>query len=325
MAAVAARRVRGWRGCAASEPSTAAAPDVRMASFFAARVTPRALTRSLIPTDFFPLPDCMAEEREELMSSSPTDVVVMQRDGISGAFASKPRVDLARNRFPHAIVWGPLGPLTCCCPVVGHMGIGDSEGRIHDFAGPYYVSEDDFMVGCVWRYAVVSSADDAGWDAAIERADNEYRGRMHNICCDVRAPPPLPHARHDRCLPRAAPTDDHPALLARAELPPPHRARARRIGTPAVRLRRAAQHLSDRLPARPLHLVALPLSGPGGAETRRPGQRGSALRLIVVSMRVNYIREQRRTSTYRTTHSTPAPRAALPFSFSWGAATRLWS
>ena len=42
-----------WRGCAASEPSTAAAPDVRMASFFAARVTPRALTRSPIPTDFF--------------------------------------------------------------------------------------------------------------------------------------------------------------------------------------------------------------------------------------------------------------------------------
>ena len=83
-----------------------------------------------------------------------------------------------------AIVWGPLGPITCCCPCVGHMGLADSQGRIHDFAGPYYIEVDDFMVGCVWRYAVVSSPADAGWDAALDRADSEYKGRMHDICCD---------------------------------------------------------------------------------------------------------------------------------------------
>jgi hypothetical protein len=85
-----------------------------------------------------------------------------------------PRVDISRQRYPHSIVWGPLGPLTCCCPCVGHMGIGgkncdrgkalasshyprssrtpilcflDSQGRIHDFAGPYCVNIDSFMVG----------------------------------------------------------------------------------------------------------------------------------------------------------------------------------
>ena len=40
------------------------------------------------------------------------------------------------------------------------------------------------MVGCVWRYAVVSGPEDKGWDAAIEKADSVYRQRMHNICCD---------------------------------------------------------------------------------------------------------------------------------------------
>jgi len=97
-----------------------------------------------------------------------------------------PKVDLANNRFPYAIVWGPLGPLTCCCPCVGHMAIADSQGRIHDFAGPYCCNVDDFMVGCVWRYAVVKDGakDKEAWDEAIEKADAIYRQRVHDICCD---------------------------------------------------------------------------------------------------------------------------------------------
>ena len=93
-------------------------------------------------------------------------------------------IDRERNRYPYSIVWGPLGPLTMCCPCVGHMAIADSKGKIHDFAGPYHVGVDDFMVGCVWRYAVISGPEDAGWDDAIRRADEVYSQRMHNICCD---------------------------------------------------------------------------------------------------------------------------------------------
>ena len=105
--------------------------------------------------------------------------------------ASRPQqvtaiVDPRRNRFPFSVVWGPLGPLTCCCPCVGHMGIADSQGKIHDFAGPYRIGIDRFMVGCVLRYAPVEGAegDPEAWDAAIHRADAEYKQRMHNICCD---------------------------------------------------------------------------------------------------------------------------------------------
>lgn len=96
--------------------------------------------------------------------------------------------DCCSNRYPRAIVWGPLPPLTCCgCPCVGHMGIGDSEGKIHDFAGPYYVGVDQFMVGPVWRYATIrpkNGPTDEEWDIAIDEADAQYQQRMHNICCD---------------------------------------------------------------------------------------------------------------------------------------------
>mmetsp|Transcript_47738 Transcript_47738/g.125056 ORF Transcript_47738/g.125056 Transcript_47738/m.125056 type:complete len:151 (-) Transcript_47738:1675-2127(-) len=94
------------------------------------------------------------------------------------------KVDLELNRFPNSIVWGPLGPLTCCCPCVGHMGIADSQGRIHDFAGPYCIGIDDFMVGCVWRYAPVAKPGEHSWDDAIEAADALYREKVHNICCE---------------------------------------------------------------------------------------------------------------------------------------------
>ena len=49
--------------------------------------------------------------------------------------ALSPSVDHSNQRYPFSIVWGPLGPLTCCCPCVGHMGIVDSKGMIHDFNG----------------------------------------------------------------------------------------------------------------------------------------------------------------------------------------------
>lgn len=69
-------------------------------------------------------------------------------------------------------------------PCVGHMGIADSEGIIHDFAGPYYVSLDDFAFGRVARFLTLEPRSLEEWDASIESADATYRKRMHNLCCD---------------------------------------------------------------------------------------------------------------------------------------------
>jgi hypothetical protein len=59
---------------------------------------------------------------------------------VRGAAASC--VDVARSRFPYAIVWTPLPLITWFLPFIGHMGICDSRGVIYDFAGPYTIGID---------------------------------------------------------------------------------------------------------------------------------------------------------------------------------------
>ena len=57
-----------------------------------------------------------------------------------------------QSKFPVAITWTPLPLLTQLFPLIGHTGIGDSQGAIHDFAGSYYVSYDQFAFGETHKY-----------------------------------------------------------------------------------------------------------------------------------------------------------------------------
>ena len=91
------------------------------------------------------------------------------------------------KRFPVCITWTPLPCLTQMIPLIGHTGIGDSKGIIHDFAGPYYVSLDDFAFGDTHKFVVLTELDGVTatqFDAAVKQADVVYRKRMHNIFCD---------------------------------------------------------------------------------------------------------------------------------------------
>ncbi|CAF3731769.1 unnamed protein product [Rotaria sp. Silwood1] len=104
------------------------------------------------------------------------------------------RIDVARVRYPHCIVWTPIPILSWLFPIVGHMGIARTDGVIRDFAGPYYVSEDDMAFGLPTRYLQldlnrVSTTTNTSnvrtiWDKAVEQASDEYKKRMHNLCCD---------------------------------------------------------------------------------------------------------------------------------------------
>ncbi|XP_020916621.1 transmembrane protein 222 isoform X1 [Exaiptasia diaphana] len=101
---------------------------------------------------------------------------------------SLPNVDPKRNRYPFCIVWTPIPLLTWIFPFIGHMGIAMSSGVIRDFAGPYYVSEDCMAFGNPTRYwrlnpAKVTSTS-SSWDTAVSSASDEYKHRMHNLCCD---------------------------------------------------------------------------------------------------------------------------------------------
>ncbi|KAL5015040.1 hypothetical protein ScPMuIL_009310 [Solemya velum] len=98
------------------------------------------------------------------------------------------RIDHNKCRYPFCIVWTPIPCLTWLIPFIGHMGIGTTSGVIRDFAGPYYVSEDCMAFGVPTKYwqldlGKVRNGGEA-WDKAVYEASEEYKGRMHNLCCD---------------------------------------------------------------------------------------------------------------------------------------------
>lgn len=75
------------------------------------------------------------------------------------------------------------------------MGITDSEGKVHDFQGPYYVNVGRFMVPETkfYRFSEQELALLKGppgmttqqtWDAAVRQSDYAYEQTVHNICCN---------------------------------------------------------------------------------------------------------------------------------------------
>ena len=83
----------------------------------------------------------------------------------------------------YTIVWSPLPVITWLVPFIGHTGICNSSGVASDFQGPYFVGDDGRMAfGSPTRSLKIVPSDD--WDERIEEANEVYRGRMHNICCD---------------------------------------------------------------------------------------------------------------------------------------------
>ncbi|XP_052473741.1 transmembrane protein 222 isoform X3 [Carassius gibelio] len=93
------------------------------------------------------------------------------------------------SRYPFCIVWTPIPVLTWLLPFIGHMGICTSAGVIRDFAGPYFVSEDNMAFGKPTKFWKLDGnkvyGDGANaWDLAVNQASEEYKTRMHNLCCD---------------------------------------------------------------------------------------------------------------------------------------------
>ena len=88
------------------------------------------------------------------------------------------------------ILWSPLPPITWILPFIGHTGIANSRGIASDFQGPYFVGDSGRMAFGPPTRALKINVDGTStvtaqqWDEAIEEANQVYRGRMHNICCD---------------------------------------------------------------------------------------------------------------------------------------------
>jgi hypothetical protein len=90
-------------------------------------------------------------------------------------------IDVERDRFPYCIVWTPIPMISWILPFIGHMGIANSEGIIYDFAGPYFISVDDFSFGRPTRYIQLDPKKIKGqkdWDEVIEQGREYYCSRM---------------------------------------------------------------------------------------------------------------------------------------------------
>ena len=95
----------------------------------------------------------------------------------------KTEINIKLSHFPFCIVWTPIPFITYLFPSIGHTGIGTSSGIIHDFAGSFFVSVDDFAFGKPTKYIKLklSEQEKYNWDRAIEKGDNKYKSEEHNI------------------------------------------------------------------------------------------------------------------------------------------------
>ena len=101
----------------------------------------------------------------------------------SSDIASQKNIDLKSSHFPYCIVWTPIPVLTYIIPSIGHTGIGNSNGIIHDFASSFFVSVDDFAFGKPTKYIQLELTEQEkyDWDRAILKGDNKYNMEEHNI------------------------------------------------------------------------------------------------------------------------------------------------
>ena len=81
-----------------------------------------------------------------------------------------------KTRYAYCVVWTTLPLISCLIPVIGHTGICTSDGVIHDFAGPYFVSVNDFAFGRPLKYVRLdhSKYTDKEWDDAVIGADKHF-------------------------------------------------------------------------------------------------------------------------------------------------------
>ncbi|XP_060192795.1 protein RTE1-HOMOLOG isoform X2 [Lycium barbarum] len=98
-------------------------------------------------------------------------------------------IDSKRDRFPCCIVWSPLPVLSWFIPFIGHIGICREDGVILDFAGPNFVSVDNFTFGAPTHYFQISKeqnhdetgSNDDTWESALRKSIQEFQHRSYSI------------------------------------------------------------------------------------------------------------------------------------------------
>ena len=96
------------------------------------------------------------------------------------------KFDPESSRYPICLVWTPLPLITALIPCIGHVGICNSEGIIHDFSGPYYISVDDMAFGQPTKYVKldISENEIKEWDKSIMKGMGNYQKMNYSFFCN---------------------------------------------------------------------------------------------------------------------------------------------
>ncbi|KAG3228000.1 hypothetical protein PC129_g1463 [Phytophthora cactorum] len=92
-------------------------------------------------------------------------------------------IDPSADRFLFCVVWSPIPVITWVLPFIGHLGIADSKGIIHDFEGTNAIGRDNFLFGIPTRYVQLDVAPDqvTRWDEAVAKGSTTYSTRTYNF------------------------------------------------------------------------------------------------------------------------------------------------
>ncbi|MCQ2815820.1 MAG: TMEM222 family protein [archaeon] len=105
----------------------------------------------------------------------------------STEYSSNPKLNLSidpeKQRYPYSIVWTPIPLITYLIPFIGHTGICTSKGIVHDFAGSFYIGEDEMAFGAPHKYVQLDLTEEERdkWDQSIIAADGKYLKMSHNL------------------------------------------------------------------------------------------------------------------------------------------------
>lgn len=90
-------------------------------------------------------------------------------------------IDIERNLYPYCIVWTSLPCITIVVPLIGHTGVGDSDGVITDFAASYTIGRKRLVFGPVKRYWFLDLNEEqrAQWNTIIQEVNLLFSKRRH--------------------------------------------------------------------------------------------------------------------------------------------------
>ena len=93
------------------------------------------------------------------------------------------KFDPLSSRYPICLVWTPLPLITALIPCIGHVGICNSEGIIHDFAGPYTISIDNMAFGNPTKFVVLELSQNQyyEYDQKLEESRKYYGHQMYDF------------------------------------------------------------------------------------------------------------------------------------------------